>query len=91
MKTLTKFKHTEDGGFIIHLERLWLISNDLHLLACNKTSHPILNCCDIFGLAVRGNRNSRGQPLADIINCNILCWCLHKPAHNLPLVLVAGF
>ena len=28
MKTLTKFKHTEDGGFIIHLERLWLITND---------------------------------------------------------------
>ena len=28
MNTLTKFKNTEDGEFIIHLERLWLISND---------------------------------------------------------------
>lgn len=28
MNTLTKFKNTEDGSFIIHLERLWLIAND---------------------------------------------------------------
>jgi len=28
MSTLTKFKTTEDGEYIIHLERMWLIAND---------------------------------------------------------------
>jgi len=28
MNILTKFKSTEDGEYIIHLERMWLIAND---------------------------------------------------------------
>jgi len=28
MDTLTKFKSTDDGEYIIHLERMWLIAND---------------------------------------------------------------